>query len=139
MEELGSKINQIAGQRSYYDLLIAEENPNTIDANVNEFLAIELKNPTADNDFLVLGLQLRFQGGLENCVLAIRDNNSKEIINGKLSFAQIGNKFSADVVRDELPIQFVLKGNKKLFVIVSTKNIAIQKGDINVCLFGRLI
>jgi len=127
----------IQPNRVEYNFILGEENGKAIDIDTSNVLAFSIKNPR-DENFRVLGIQLRYANGLSDCLIAIKDNNQKSIIEGNVQFSQIGNRTDADITRDELPVNFVLLNKKELMVFVTSKKQKIEPGQVNITLFGKM-
>ncbi|MCB1176355.1 MAG: hypothetical protein KDK36_02140 [Leptospiraceae bacterium] len=121
-----------------YDLIRGAENSELISPN-SEKLAITLKYELG-RPARIRGLQIRFKENLGDCLIVIKNNmTNDEIISGEVQLSQVGNRINADIVRDELPVNFVIQSGTNLHVYIKSKTHTINPGDINVTMFGKFL
>jgi hypothetical protein len=102
----------IKSSRISYDYLIGKSNPDAIAVSNTPVEAIRLKNNLNQNV------------------------SGNPLLSGDIQFSQIGNSSTADVIRDELPIDFLIMGQKELVVLV-TPIVGMDIKDLNVLLFCK--
>lgn len=122
--------------RISYNQVLGGENGDIIPANQNYADSIVIKNDLGF-DVHCYGLQVRYQNGLEDCNLKIKDSNKYEILSGNIALSQVGNNYQAAVPRDELPIDIVLKAGTDFVIQIRTRSTAVQPGQINITVFGK--
>lgn len=121
--------------RISYDYLRGKSNAKAIPEGNTPVEAIRIKNPFNYN-IRALGLQLRYKNGTGVNLIEIADNAGTPLISGDIQFAQIGNSSTADVIRDELPIDLVIAGGTEIVVNV-TPIVGMDIRDLNVLLFCK--
>lgn len=123
--------------RLAYDLVTGGMNKDTVSRNASFTDAFTVTNPLPQ-PIRVFGIQLRFKAGLEKSLLNIESSGGDKIISGDVEFSQVGNKSSADVVRDELPVDFIMPANQ-IYKIRIAPSADMQPGDVNIAFFSKKV
>lgn len=132
-----SETNHNTHNRLFYDAVIGKENKDLIPEGSDNVEAFIISN-SFGVPIRVFDLQLRFYDGLHDCLISIMKTGKEPLLDGQIQFSQIGNKSSADVIRDCLPVNFIIEPKVDIWVFVSTKpGKQIPPGGVNVTLFGR--
>ena len=114
--------------RISYDYLRGKSNSKAIPEGNTPVEALRIKNPFNWN-IRALGLQLRYKNALGANLIEIADNAGTPLISGDIQFAQIGNSSTADVIRDELPIDEELENLKAMYNVADGGIILCKEKD----------
>lgn len=125
-------------RKDFYDQVLGGSNRDLLQANKSFSDDFEIKNDLG-YPVHILGIQTKYADGLDNCNIRIKDNRKREILTGKISLSQIGNRTNSTIQRDELPVSIILQEGTSLVIQIETKTVAVQPEEINVTLFGRRI
>jgi hypothetical protein len=126
--------------RISYNLTVGGVNGDTISNDNNFTEVITIKSPISSHNMKILGIQVRFPDDAEDALIQIKDSDQNLLISGNVQLSQIGNRSKADILRDEFPVDFLLKVGTTMIILVKPANgKSIAKEKLNVTLFGQKV
>lgn len=138
-ERLNTVANLIMGllknQRKFYNTIIGGAYDGATAVTFTQFSQLFAIPYGRGKPFEVAAIVFRFKEGLETAMISIEDNDGNEILTNS-QFNIIGNKQTAEITRDELPVKFTLFPGTEVRIKVKSV-IPINKGDVAMTLFGN--
>lgn len=126
--------------RISYNLTVGGVNGDAISNDQNFTDAIIIASPISSHHMRILGIQVRFPDDAEDSLIQIKDSDQNLLISGNVQLSQIGNRSKADILRDEFPVDFLLKvGTTMIISIKPATGKSITKEKLNVTLFGEKV
>jgi hypothetical protein len=126
--------------RISYNLTVGGINGDAISNDQNFTDCIIIASPISSHHMKVLGIQVRFPDDSEDALIQIKDSDQNLLISGNVQLSQIGNRSKADILRDEFPVDFLLKvGTTMIISIKPATGKSLAKEKLNVTLFGEKV
>lgn len=126
--------------RISYNLTVGGINGDAISNDQNFTDCIIIASPISSHHMKVLGIQVRFPDDSEDALIQIKDSDQNLLLSGNVQLSQIGNRSKADILRDEFPVDFLLKvGTTMIISIKPATGKSLAKEKLNVTLFGEKV